>query len=434
MTQQLAELLRGWRTRRGLSLGGLAERAGLSKGTLSGWERGLHQPRLVELEAVLDVLKVPLSHRQAALALIDAPRARRALALTAPTVSAGPHALAQPVPGHLLQAMRRRRGLTLDAVALAVGVDRANVSRWERSVSTPSAERLARLLDLLGAEPEERLALTTGQRLLLPLSAGRPTPLEELEQRWEEIARRVTFGDRRLLELEFLAWQAAIWPLAARSEAARQSLGGALASYAEWLTWDGRWQEAGTAAERALDLLQTTDRRTRAFIGGMQCTVQVCARVVGQSKALNARIAAVERLRVWLPAAGGGEWHVDLYRHLAPQAWWAGQPEAAAAFGDRSCALAERLGDERLWHWCRLGRVDIYLRSGQTQEALALLSPPNPNAPPYGKINDRLLWARAMHAVGEKTAADWLSEAYALIDEHGYAPLRAEADELSRLF
>jgi transcriptional regulator with XRE-family HTH domain len=211
MGQPLAMLLRDWRARRGLSLSRLAARAGLSKGTLSGWERGLHQPRLVELEAVLTALDVPLPERPTALALIDAPRARQALA----TVLVSPEldALAQPVPGHLLLALRRRRGLTLQEVARELGCNPGVISRWERSLSAPSAERLTRLFDLLGARPEERAALTTGRHLFLPLADGRPT-LEHLLHQFSRLTDRATYGDRRLLDLEFLAWQAAIWPLA----------------------------------------------------------------------------------------------------------------------------------------------------------------------------------------------------------------------------
>ena len=47
---------------------------------------------------------------------------------------------------------------------------------------------------------------------------------EALQHRLSEIEGAVTRGDRRLLDLEFLAWQSAIWPLAARSSAARELL------------------------------------------------------------------------------------------------------------------------------------------------------------------------------------------------------------------
>jgi transcriptional regulator with XRE-family HTH domain len=338
------------------------------------------------------------------------------------------------VPGHLLQALRRRRGLTLDAVARAIGVDRANVSRWERSVSSPSAERLARLLDLLDAYPEERHALTTSQRHLLPLPAGRPVPLELLEERWEGIAHRATLGDRRLLDLELLAWQAMIWPLAARSDAARQILGGALAFYAEWLTWDGRWREAGQAGTRALDLLQSTARRTDQIMIKVACAAQVRARIAAQSTALNAKVAAVEQLRACLPLDSASVWAVYQYRHLAEAASLAGQPEAAARFADRGYCLAERLEDLGLMGYCRDGRADLHLRAGQPHEALALLTPPEYASIPYGMILDRLRWVRALITVGDESAVDWLEEAYALIEAHGYAPFRAEADELAHTF
>jgi transcriptional regulator with XRE-family HTH domain len=432
MSQQLAVRLRGWRKQRGLSLGVLAARAGVARGTLSGWERGLHQPRLVELEAVLAALDLPVAEREAILALIEAPRARRALAPAA--AAAGLEESAQPAPGELLRALRQRRGLTLDAVARVVGADRASISRWERSLSTPSSERLDRLLGFLGARSDERAALLTGRHHLRPLPAVQPSALETLREQIAELSRRVTYGDRALLDLDLLTWRAAIWPLVARSDAARELLAFAWASYAEWLTWDGRWREAGSAARQAIDLLQLTARPTPAFINGMQCAVQAGARVIAQSTAVNARAAAVERLRVWLPEAAGSHWEADLCRHLAEQVWWVGEPTTALAFADRGCSLAEQLDDEGSFRWCRYVKADLLLRSGRPHEACALAGPPRPADPPYGRILDALRWARALHDVGENRAADWLAEAYALIEQYDYAPLRAAADELSLKF
>jgi transcriptional regulator with XRE-family HTH domain len=84
MSQQLGTLLQEWRRHRRLSLCALAAQAGLSKGTLSGWEQGRHQPRLPELEALFRALEVTLPQQREALALIDAPRARRSLAPAPP--------------------------------------------------------------------------------------------------------------------------------------------------------------------------------------------------------------------------------------------------------------------------------------------------------------------------------------------------------------
>lgn len=56
-TNELGGLLRALRTARQMSLGQTAQRAGLSKGTLSNWEAGRFQPRLPELSAVLAALE-----------------------------------------------------------------------------------------------------------------------------------------------------------------------------------------------------------------------------------------------------------------------------------------------------------------------------------------------------------------------------------------
>jgi hypothetical protein len=43
-----------------------------------------------------------------------------------------------------------------------------------------------------------------------------------------------------------------------------------------------------------------------------------------------------------------------------------------------------------------------------------------------------LRWARLLRDLGERTATDWLAEAYALIEQSGYDQFRAEADALAR--
>jgi transcriptional regulator with XRE-family HTH domain len=170
MSQQFGQLLQEWRRQRGFSISALAAQAGVAKGTVSGWELGQHQPRLVELDRILSVLQRPPTDRHTILALIDAPRARQALSSLAPSIG-GLETEAHLAPGHLLQALRQRRGLRLEDVARGLGASASAISRWERSVRIPSPDRLQRLLDLLGASSEERRALTSGPRSQLPAAA-----------------------------------------------------------------------------------------------------------------------------------------------------------------------------------------------------------------------------------------------------------------------
>ena len=56
MAELVGTLLWEMRTAANLTLGKLAQQTGVSKAALSRWEAGLRQPRVSELEAVLDVL------------------------------------------------------------------------------------------------------------------------------------------------------------------------------------------------------------------------------------------------------------------------------------------------------------------------------------------------------------------------------------------
>jgi DNA-binding transcriptional regulator YiaG len=99
------------------------------------------------LDAVLDALQAGPGQRRDALALIQAPRAERRLALLA---SPNQEADACPVPGDLLRTLRLRRGLSLRAAAAELGVSPSTLSRWERSETVPSGTHLRRLLERLG--------------------------------------------------------------------------------------------------------------------------------------------------------------------------------------------------------------------------------------------------------------------------------------------
>src|SRR5690349_11242337 len=57
MTEHVGTLLWELRTAGGWTQGKLAQRAGVSKATLSQWESGSRQPCVPELEAVLDALE-----------------------------------------------------------------------------------------------------------------------------------------------------------------------------------------------------------------------------------------------------------------------------------------------------------------------------------------------------------------------------------------
>lgn len=58
--------------------------------------------------------------------------------------------------GHMLRSLRHRRGMTQTSVAGRLGTSQVTLSRWERGATVPHTQRLAELLQVLNATPEER--------------------------------------------------------------------------------------------------------------------------------------------------------------------------------------------------------------------------------------------------------------------------------------
>jgi transcriptional regulator with XRE-family HTH domain len=55
---EIREQLRKIREFRGLTIGGLSRKSGVSKTTISQWEMGKHKPRFEQLKKVLDALNI----------------------------------------------------------------------------------------------------------------------------------------------------------------------------------------------------------------------------------------------------------------------------------------------------------------------------------------------------------------------------------------
>ncbi len=165
MTGTLGQLLTTLRAERGLSLRGLAHRAGIAHSTLGRWEKGTHLPRLPELEAALSILNATGRLRQQALTLLDAPRAlaqtREETLRRAPAFVEAAGGL--PGNGELLRVLRIRAGKTLETAAREMGVTASTLSRWERSEMRPGPARLHMLCLAMGANKQETAALTSSE-------------------------------------------------------------------------------------------------------------------------------------------------------------------------------------------------------------------------------------------------------------------------------
>ena len=67
--------------------------------------------------------------------------------------------------GHTIKAARNARGLTLQAVGDALGIDGRHVQAWEAGRRNPGPKHLAKLADVLGLQVTDLLPTTAQPKL-----------------------------------------------------------------------------------------------------------------------------------------------------------------------------------------------------------------------------------------------------------------------------
>jgi transcriptional regulator with XRE-family HTH domain len=435
MSTRIGLFLRELRTARQLSLSRLAAQSGVAKSTLSKWEAGAFEPRLPELEAVLATLGASPAQREQALSVIGAPRAVRQIrreTLADPSVAPhlsplGDESLAPPAGGDLLRAMRHRSHLSLCQVADELGVRQSTVVRWERSETMPPRERLGALFDLLNARPEERAALAAGVWALAAADDTAPS-VDDFVQRLAALEERVRRGDRALMELCFLGWEAQLWPLARHASAAWELLGRGYARYSQWLTWDGRLAEGYRYANWALAMHEPATGPEADWL----VPVHVRALVAAHGRGPGAAARAVERLREWLPLARQWSTRCVLQHDMATYAAASGETEVALTFSGRAREAAARSESEPAVRLSRFVHAEVLRAAAQPQAALLFLPHDTPLMP-VRRVIEANAWAATLLALGDRSAAAaWLARAFAVLEEYGFAYFRASVESVAR--
>jgi transcriptional regulator with XRE-family HTH domain len=341
-----------------------------------------------------------------------------------------------PARGDLLRALRRRQGLSLEAVAAAVPVTTRTLRAWEKGEIWPSSEKLHTLCYALKAHEQELIALTClTSDSLSPSPPAFPAFLEATPEAIEElnadIASRLVQPFDPLLELDFFSLMEQAWRLAARRPAGRYLLSSIYSRYAHYLSeWD-RFGEIGPVAERSLELLpDKAPKETFVFYAGI-----AAARDEVYRAAHPRPQRGIELLRHWLQAA----------RHPAFQAWIladmakyqaildapSGATEALA-LAEQACAIAgETTAVELALRERDKARVLMVL--GRNEEAIRLLNYGIYTAP-ASRAGTALMLAEAYLGIGAASEAqDWLRLAEGDIAEcHNRPYLLRRVEALAR--
>jgi transcriptional regulator with XRE-family HTH domain len=426
MQTTLGQLLRQQRKARRLTLEQTARAAGISRVTLNRWETGANQPRVAELEAVLKALDTDARQRRKALTLIEAPRARtlvrQEVNRIAEQVNLGP----MPHGGSLLEAMRQRRGLSLEALAQRMGVTTLTLRRWEKAEMWPSVERLHALCYALQAQEEEIIALTCGRFAMLPV--GETVSLEELRQRLD-----VLWGldpHAPLIDLHWLTLEAQLWPHASRDVSGRDLLAEAYATHADHLCARSEWKAMGVYAERAMDLMPDKAPREPFWIkAGM-----AAAHFEVNSRARPSPRRGVEMLSHWLPLVQEPAYEAWIFSRLAEYQMQDRRVEEALSLAARACRIAERSEHPMERRWRQRDWAFLLVEAGRPMAALTVLLPEDGDTVTFGA--DLALWrVQTLLSVGETTEAhDWLLRARSVIEQNALEQVRGVADTLSQQF
>jgi transcriptional regulator with XRE-family HTH domain len=429
MTGGIGTFLKELRTSRQMSLNRLAERAQLSKRTLSYWEAGTYQPCLPELEALLTALDATQEQREQAFALVNAPRATRRLRADSRALWLEAELGPMPSGGDLLRAMRYRFHLYLEEVAEDLHVSAGTVSRWEQGKVVPSVENLAALLSLLRAHPQEQAALRDGFPFLRSPLKARATFCEALRVHFlafllQAYARR----SDPLHDLCFLTLAATAWPMAARGKAGRELLADIYAHYAAYLADLHRFGEARLYAQRALDFLE--DKSTPESYYVRAAIVCAQAQVFCGPKPTLER--GLELLRLWLPATPQIDFQSWILEDMAIYLSLVGELGAALELSRQACQIVEDKVDPIELRLRQLGLARLQLQAGLAEQALTLVRL-HLDDTPFRRADVELVWAEGLLALGEKNAAqDWLQRAYKDITTYDLAHLRSRADALAQ--
>lgn len=415
MAESLGTFIRERRIAEKMTLRRLAALAGVSPSALCKWETDSVQPRIPELDTVLDALGCSELSRRQAYSYINAPRAVARLRKDVPTQEDAWF----PSSGDLLRSLRLRRHLSLEQAAVVLNVQPSTISRWETSRSIVSETHLDAYCRILSVEAEEQQALKT-LFLDLPPSQDTSPSLEEMEFQLERLQKDVMAGESRLMELRFLSLEALLWHLTTNRSSVQRLLTITYTWHAQWLHWQERLPEAGQMANRTLRLVEEWDHPESYW----SRAVYIYAAYLASSMKRSALLRSTQLIQDWLPAAKSPETEAWLRHTVASYAMRAGQKEDALKISfqaNAATARSERLTAIQL---ASCDSASLLMQMGHFEEALALL-PTTCHKNAHHQAFHACIWAATLLGLGEEQEAYfWYQRVCKIVRENKLSPTR----------
>ena len=413
MSTWVASLRKG----RKVSLGVLAQQAGINKSTLSRWESGTSVPRVPEMMRVLDALGASTDAQAKALRLLDVPRA----IVAERTANLAPMRLSL---GDLLFGLRQRAGLTQAEAARGAGVTQGLYSRWEGDGAQPDAGQIHAVCFALGATGEEAVTLASRSFADAPVEQDREAILERYmdTQLWEDDT--ATAASCHLHSLSYLANLGRLY------RAGRADIGDIALMVADFGYHVSAWEADSVKAK-------TYYRRARVLAGrSIEPLHRFLVPAISTSDG-EASLAEASVMMTWLPRFTDNASRAYILASVA-KALAATEPDAALCLADTYCALVQDNADE---YPCRLrDRGNLLRLCGRSADSVAFLSGLQPQDS-YREILKHTDIAKGLVALGEKSeaaatscrAASTNGEAVTLLAPHDQAFYlrRSEADQQS---
>ncbi len=407
-------------------MGQLSQRSGISKATISRWESGDYQPRIPELEALLDALDANAAQRALAFFRIKASRGIRHLRESPSTLGA------PPILGDLLKAMRLRGGWTQGEVADRVGVGRTAVVRWENGERIPRSSEIQTLCYVLQAREAELIFLTasafsesgsTGSNRRLPWDEHAAALRQQRDQ---FIRGEITLpGD-----LFYLTQQHKAWLLATEHEAAKPLLAETLAHYSHELSNHRRWSESGAVARRALALVprqkEEPEYVLRAALMHAEASVYGGHQVTPDN--------GIHALQSYLTRSTIPVFSAWILANLGKYHSLAGHADQGVKIVSKGLSVMDFGADGGDRFMRQLDYSGSLMRAGRFEEALDHL----PSTTPEGQdlyAHEAIARAEIYGRMGQPLEArDWQLRAYAVLKTPNDGHLRRQIDALDRFW